>query len=878
MSLRLRALGPILVALGCTPTSVSSITGSDAPAVDLGVDAVTPADTPTPTDAALDAPSLADAPSPSDLATAPDAPVGADVVADDVPVAVDLPAPADVRPTSCTSNTQCAAPRAVCDVLRGVCAQCTTATPCPGGQTCAGGSCVAAVACTSSRMCPGQVCDTAAGRCVDCTGDTDCASGERCRANLCVPPARTCRSSRECSELSQVCHPTRNECVDCAGDNDCTDGLCRGDDTCGPRVCTPNARTCASPTAVRVCDARGAGATDTPCAGNEVCSGGRCVARVCAPNAADCAPDGARRVCNPDGLGFTTTACAGTQVCAGGQCLDGCPGGLLRCAGACVDLRADATNCGACGVRCGAGESCVTGREGCMAACVPTTTATTIEGAGLTTRLPAGFTPRQTNPAGAGRGVAGEEAATNVAYLIGRAGPLSNADLSEAAARIEGPITQVSTARSLIAGQRFTLADGNEAIEERIVTACTSATTLRDRIASSLAMPTVGTAMNVGVDSSCVVAFAVTRSTAGEVRVSLAVTSRTAYDGAVASARRVRDLAAFAMPQGTSAPTALCATLQAAAPAPVDVLWLQDTSASLMPYQARVARGSEAFLRRFVTAGLDARVAVLRADATAQNVESPGLTWVTPAQTGAAQALCDRLTSTSLGACPLPGTDTTGPYPGTTGASGAGEEPTAGSITNATNLLARGARGETNVDRRIRAGARVMTVGLTDESGSNDYSRYFQNGSAPDTMQPWGSPFGATVLGNIAGWFTRNSVRHFGFYPHRTMRCGVDVFDLPRCVASASGGAYADIATTNDADTQSSMTQMVDAIAAELATTRLPAVPLSGVARVTVRGVDVPRSRVDGYDLDPVRRAVVFYGARYRPAAGESVSVTFPAW
>ena len=101
---------------------------------------------------------------------------------------------------------------------------------------------------------------------------------------------------------------------------------------------------------------------------------------------------------------------------------------------------------------------------------------------------------------------------------------------------------------------------------------------------------------------------------------------------------------------------------------------------------------------------------------------------------------------------------------------------------------------------------------------------------------------------------------------------------MSTCSTSASGGAYADIATTNDADTQSSMTQMVDAIAAELSSMRLPAVPLSGVARVTVRGVDVPRSRVDGYDLDPVRRAVVFYGARYRPAPGESVSVTFPAW
>ncbi|MFO0624675.1 MAG: hypothetical protein U0325_03595 [Polyangiales bacterium] len=887
MSLRLRALAPFLVALGCAPSSVTSLPPADASSADSAApadapaspdapaaDVIAPVDTPAPIDvlAPVDVVTPIDAPPPIDAATA-DVPVAADVVAP-----TDAPAPLDVRPTACTTSSQCAAPQPVCDVLRGQCAQCTTATACPAGQTCAAGRCVAAVACTSSRMCPGQVCDTASGRCVDCTSDPDCASGERCRANLCVPPARMCRSSRECSDLNQVCHPTRNECVDCAADNDCTDGLCRTDNTCGARVCTPNARTCAGPTAVRVCDSRGAGATDTACAGNEVCSAGRCIPRVCAPNAADCAPDGARRVCNADGLGYTTSACTGTQVCAGGQCLDGCPGGLLRCGGACVDLRNDANNCGACGVRCGAGEACVTGREGCLAACVPATPSTVIEGTGLTTRLPAGFTPRQTNTAGSGRGVAGEDAATNVAYLIGRTGPLTNADLAEAVVRVEGPITQLSTVRSLMGGQRFTLADGNEAMEERIVTACTSATTLRDRIASSLAMPTAGTSMNVGVDTSCVVDVSVTRSTAGEVRVSLAVTSRTAYDTSDASARWVRDLAVFAMPQGSGAPAAVCATLNAAAPAPVDVLWLQDTSGSLTQYQARVARGADAFLQRFVAAGLDARVAVLRADATAHNVEAPGLTWVTPAQTGAAQSLCDRLTSPSLGACPLPGTDMTGPYPGTTGSSGSGEEPTAGSITNTTNLVARAARGETNVDRRIRAGARVFTLGLTDESGSNDYSRYFQNGSSPDTMQPWGTPFSATVLGNIAGWFTRNNVRHYGFYPHRTVRCGTDVFDLPRCVASASGGAYADLPTTTDADTQTSMSQIVDAIAAEVATVRLPAVPVSGVARVTVRGMDVPRSRVDGYDLDPVRRAVLFYGTRYRPAAGEAVRVTFPAW
>jgi hypothetical protein len=42
MSLRLRALGPVLVALGCTPTSVSSITPADAPAAEVAVDAVAP--------------------------------------------------------------------------------------------------------------------------------------------------------------------------------------------------------------------------------------------------------------------------------------------------------------------------------------------------------------------------------------------------------------------------------------------------------------------------------------------------------------------------------------------------------------------------------------------------------------------------------------------------------------------------------------------------------------------------------------------------------------------------------------------------------------------------------------------------------------------
>jgi len=871
--MRLRSFGPILVLLGCTPTAIP---GNSAPA-DAG------ADVPGADVIAVDIPA-ADVPGADAVAT--DTPVPPDVIVVDVPAPQDLPTtdavdvpPADAPATTCTSNAQCASPRATCDRARGVCVECTTTVPCATGSTCASGRCVPSVQCTSSRMCPGQVCDTAASRCVDCVSGADCAGGELCRGNLCVPPPRMCRSSRECSELDQVCHPTMNVCVDCAADNDCPNGFCAPDNTCRPRACTPNQRTCADATRVRVCDARGAGVTDTPCGTSEVCSGGQCLPRVCAPGATDCAMDGARRTCNADGLGYTTARCPGTQICAGGQCLDGCPGGLLRCGTACVDLRTDANHCGGCGVRCGAGEVCAAAREGCMAACVPATTVTAIAGTTLSVRLPASLAVRATNPAGGGRGVAGEDAANNIAFLIGRTGALTSADLSEAAVRIEGPIAQSSVVRSLLAGQRLRLADGEEAMTERLVAPCTSATALRDRVASALSLPTAGA--TVGLGSECVVEFTVTRRASAEIIVSLAVIDRATWSSSEAAARRLRDLAVYGLPQATGTPAAVCASLRATAPAPADIAWMQDTSASLTPYQTRVGRAAPSLIERLTAAALDARVAVIQANFRAQNLDSPGLTWVNVSATNAGYYLCDRLTSTGVATCPLvvPGlSDIAGPYPNMGAAGSTNEEPIAASITNFTTLITRAAMGEPNADRRVRAGARRIAIGLTDETGSNDYGRYFMAGTSPDTMALWGSPWSTIVLSNIAAWFTRNSVLPLGFYPHRTSRCGVDVFDLPRCVASAASGAYAELATTNDADTNATMAAYGDAIAAEASTMRLTAVPVGGLARVTLRGAEVPRSRFDGYEIDPVRRALVFYGARYRPAPGDAITVTFPAW
>ena len=85
------------------------------------------------------------------------------------------------------------------------------------------------------------------------------------------------------------------------------------------------------------------------------CPGGSCRAGSCIPTTTprpDCTPNCTGKACGDDGCGTSCGGCTGGLTCQGGQCVLTCDSGLTPCAGNCVNLQTDSTNCGACGTTC----------------------------------------------------------------------------------------------------------------------------------------------------------------------------------------------------------------------------------------------------------------------------------------------------------------------------------------------------------------------------------------------------------------------------------------------------------------------------------------------------------------------------------------------
>jgi hypothetical protein len=920
-------LGVLAVAAGCT--TGRSVVGGDDPAdggADVGaLDAGADAGLDSGQEAAVDAPPADLGPSAcrsnTDCADA-----GADNVCD---LATGRCVGCTVAPDSCAPTQHCdpmarrcvdgchrdegcaatpATPR--CDTARNACVACTADTQCAAGQRCVANACV--LGCSPERACPGAdtCCDGACvntassaahcgacgAACMSANGAPACVSS-RCTVGRCDTGFGDCdndsangcevalgTATAHCGMCGNACRAGANATATCAAGRcglRCGEGFgdCDGDAANG---CEVNLGTSATH----------CGACGTACPmgsnGSAVCAAGRCGLR-CAEGFGDCdgnAANGCEANLNTSAMtcGACGTRCDTGTACTAGRC--GCPGlrGTL-CGGVCRDLASDRLNCGACGQTCGTGEACVFGggpsvSPACQPGCFITVNQIAIPGGPEVVGYdPAFGTPRVLMGMGLRGAVVFDDITQRVAALA--ASVPSEGDILSETARIEGLVRTslgVGTTPALL-GRRFTTHDGQPGTRSTFrVLRTASAAALRNSIVGPLTGAVAGEGVVFGTGPEFVVEVATVRRVtglgAGRTDVLVAVALRADVESTMLqTALRVADFAnATGLAAGEPGLAFACQELRTSLRAPrVDVLWTVDTSGSMASFQTQLGNAAAQFFTRLRTAGVDFRVAAVGAG-TGINLQTPGFTWIAGDDTQGPQRLCQRVT---YAACPTVPGDALVPYP----MAGNGEEPTAAAVITHRALLVRQMAGETNPDQRLRDDARMVAMLVTDETGGNDFSRYFSTAIAPDSGLPYGTPYSTTVLTNIVSYFQRNGILTYGIVPVSTRTCGsANVIDLPRCTIEGNGGLALQIGQATEAAMNTLLTRLLADIGGPTAEYRLDATPISSMIRVTVRGVAVPRSRTNGFDYDPVARAVVFYGTQYRPMEGDPVVISYRRW
>ncbi len=167
-------------------------------------------------------------------------------------------------------------------------------------------------------------------------------------------------------------------------------------------------------------------------------------------------------------------------------------------------------------------------------------------------------------------------------------------------------------------------------------------------------------------------------------------------------------------------------------------------------------------------------------------------------------------------------------------------------------------RSTTPLSSRIRAGAKVATIFMSDE----------EDQSIKDGQDPGGPNVGAARLLNDYMSFFAATPLAFSIVGTGN-GCGSDG-SAYRDVALNSGGAGASLCSQ---DLQSTIDTIIVKVAGDASPFRLPQTPISSTLRVFQAsddgktGVWIPRSHDDGFDYFPQSNSIAFFGS-YRPLPG----------
>jgi len=475
-----------------------------------------------------------------------------------------------------------------------------------------------------------------------------------------------------------------------------------------------------------------------------------------------------------------------------------------------------------------------------------------------------------------GSGLVFDDAAAEVAgFVLER--PTSAGDASSEAMAIEAAMTGALGAgvTPVLVGRAVTVHDGRDAITSfyRQATSTTAAAA-RDAAAGALAgsPPPASPETWRDVPELFIEVMTVVDATSGTTSVLFAAAPADAFDDtARPTAIRVRDLTnATGLAASGRELDFNCEMWVTESDPSADFLWLVDTSGSMNDDQERLGNVAGRFFSTLDDAGVDFRVGVFEAawstiDFDAMQSGWPtGFQWIEGSDPMGVQELQFRVTR---GAYMGMGADTVRPFDlGTSG-----EEPVSAGVLTIEEFERRAMMGSTDPDRTLRPDTQVVTFFVTDEPGTNDDGRFFDN----DTAR-WGTTPEMRIM-SATQFYADREVLTFGLVRDFGETCPAQR-DFPKCTILGNGGAFIPITTATDDEVRIAMDRIVEAVAGAASRFVFSQTPISATIRVRVDGVEVPRSRADGFDYDGASNAIVFRGRTFRPTIGSEVVVSYRVW